>query len=178
MVPLGMGGDAEANLELALGARPGPGVWLAFAGRLLPAGGLVKHDARGADAFRSVPQAPDPARTGPARFAERRLAVLTLSPGLPAAAVAGMLGGLDGAVLRVFGAGTMPPDPALAAALRAATARGTLLRAVSQCETGGLAPGAYAAGAALWAAGVENGETETAEAALIRLWLRLSAVTG
>lgn len=175
MVPLGQGGDAEANLELALAAADTapPGVWLAFAGRLWPAGGLVKHDARDRDAFRSVPQAeapPPPAR----RFADRRLAVLTLSPGLPAEAVAAALGALDGAVLRVFGAGTLPPDPALAEALAAATRRGVQLRAVSQCETGGLTPGSYAAGAALWAAGVENGGAETAEAALIRLWLRLS----
>ena len=48
---------------------------------------------------------------------------------------------------------------------------GKRLRAVSQCEAGGLEPGAYAAGAALWAAGVENGGSDTPEAALIRLWL-------
>ena len=60
---------------------------------------------------------------------------------------------------------------AILAALRDAVATGKRLRAVSQCEAGGLAPGAYAAGAALWAAGVENGGKETPEAALIRLWL-------
>lgn len=174
MVPLGRGGDAEANLALALAAAPGPGVWLAFAGRLIPAAGLVKHDAQGADAFRAVPQPPSP--PPPARrFADRRLAILTVSPGLPGAALAAALAELDGAVLRVFGAGGLPPDPALARALAGAVAAGRPVRAVSQCETGGLSPGAYAAGAALWAAGVENGGPDTAEAALIRLWLRLSA---
>lgn len=174
MHPLGTGGDAEANLDLALSAPPGPGVRLAFAGRILPAGGLVKTDSHGADAFRAVPQPDmsDPWR--PRRFAARRLAVLTITPGLPAEALEAMLARLDGAVLRVFGAGTIPADPDLHEVLTEAVARGLRLRAVSGCENGGLTPGAYAAGSALWAAGVTNGGTETAEAALIRLWLELS----
>jgi L-asparaginase len=174
MVPLGQGGDAEGNLALALEAvqGAGPGVWLAFAGRVMPAAGLVKHDSHGADAFRSHPQA---VRAPSARrFSDRRLAVLTLTPGLPARAVAAMLAELDGAVLRVFGAGTMMADPALEAVLRAAVARGCRLRAVSQCEAGGVQPAAYAAGAGLWAAGVESGGAETPELALARLWLSLS----
>lgn len=173
MVPLGMGGDAEANLDLALRAANGaPGVWLAFAGKILPAAGLVKHDSHAADAFRAHPQAPfsAPAR----RFADRRIAVLTLTPGIPARAVAAMLAELDAAVLRVFGAGTMMADPALEAVLREAAARGCRLRAVSQCEAGGVEPAAYAAGAGIWAAGVENGGVETPELALARLWLSLS----
>lgn len=177
MVPLGSGGDAEGNLDLALRAAETapPGVWLAFAGQILPAGGLVKHDTHSPAAFRAVPQAGDAASPPARRFADRRLAILTVGPGLPGAAVAAALAALDGAVLRVFGTGTLPPDPALAQALAHAVAAGRPIRAVSQCETGGLAPGTYAAGAALWSAGVENGGTETAEAALIRLWLRLSA---
>lgn len=175
MHPLGtMGGDAEGNLDLALGARPGAGVWLAFAGRLLPAAGLVKTESQADDAFRATPQ---PAEAGPwrrRRFAAARLAVLTVSPGMPAAMLEAALGTLDGAVLRVFGAGTIPSDPELAEVLARAVATGRRLRAVSACENGGLAPGAYAAGAPLWRAGVVNGGTETAEAALIRLWLALS----
>lgn len=175
MHPLGtMGGDAEGNLDLALGARPGAGVWLAFAGRLLPAAGLVKTESQADDAFRATPQ---PAEAGPwrrRRFAAARLAVLTVSPGMPAAMLEAALGALDGAVLRVFGAGTIPSDPELAGVLARAVATGRRLRAVSACENGGLAPGAYAAGAPLWRAGVANGGTETAEAALIRLWLALS----
>lgn len=175
MHPLGtMGGDAEGNLDLALGVRPGAGVWLAFAGRLLPAAGLVKTESQADDAFRATPQ---PAEAGPwrrRRFAAARLAVLTVSPGMPAAMLEAALGALDGAVLRVFGAGTIPSDPELAEVLARAVATGRRLRAVSACENGGLAPGAYAAGAPLWRAGVANGGTETAEAALIRLWLALS----
>ena len=78
---------------------------------------------------------------------------------------------LDGAVLRVFGAGTVMHDAEVHAALAGAVAQGKRIRAVSQCEGGGLAPGHYAAGAALWAAGVENGGLETPEAALVKLWL-------
>lgn len=174
MQPLGQGPEAGQNLTLALSADPGSGVWLAFGGRLLPAAGLVKHDSRHADSFRALLGPP----AGPwrrRRFADRRLAILTMTPGLPAAMLEAALQTLDGAVLRVFGAGTLPADPALAAALARATARGCRLRAVSACETGGLAPGAYAAGAPLWQAGVENGGTDTPESALARLWLDLPA---
>ncbi|SOC08835.1 L-asparaginase [Rhodobacter sp. JA431] len=173
MQPLGQGGDAERNLDLALAAAqaPGVGVDLAFDGRLLPAAGLVKHDSHAANAFRSQPQDPG---TPPARKRfelDRKFAVLSLSPGLPASALGAMLDALDGAVLRVFGAGTVMNNPAILAVLRSAIAQGKRLRAVSQCEAGGLSPGAYAAGAALWEAGVENGGRETPEAALARLWL-------
>lgn len=177
MQPLGAGGDGEANLDLALNATrtADPGVWLAFAGQILPAAGLAKVESHLADAFAALPQPDQPLRL-PADepFGALRLAVLTLSPGLPAQALAAMLCALDGAVLRTFGAGTMMSDPELTQILARAVARGTRIRAVSQCLRGGLAPGAYAAGAALWAAGVENGGTETPEAALIRLWLDLS----
>lgn len=174
MQPLGMGGDAEANLDLALAAvdTAAPGVWLAFAGQLLPACGLVKQDSHAADAFRALPQAPLPPRPArPAPFGPARLAILTLSPGLPPPALAAMLSGLEGAVLRVYGAGTATGDPAFLQVLSEAAARGVRLRAVSQCQTGGLEPGTYAAGAGLWAAGVQNGGLETPEAALVRLWL-------
>ncbi|MDR7123629.1 asparaginase domain-containing protein [Pseudotabrizicola sp. 4114] len=174
MAPLNTGGDAEGNLALALTAAQTapPGVWLAFAGQLLPAAGLVKQDSHAADAFRSKPQTAGPATAR--RFADRKLAILSLSPGLPAAALRAALAELDGAVLRVYGAGTMMQDPAIIDALQTATRTGCRLRAVSQCENGGLTPAAYAAGAALWSAGVENGGTETAELALARLWLSLS----
>lgn len=174
MAPLGTGGDAEANLDLALSAQPGSGVWLAFADRLIPAAGLVKHDSRGADSFRAVPQAPlslPPAR----RFGPARIGILTLTPGVPAAMVRAALSELDGCVLRVFGAGTAPPDPALYRALSEAHQRGCALRAVSACEAGGLAPGTYAAGTFLWESGVQNGGLDTAESAFVRLWLHQSA---
>lgn len=180
MHPLGSGGDAEGNLalalDLALSSDAPPGVWLAFAGRKLAADLLVKSDSRGEDAFRSLADVPDatPPQWQSRRFADRRLAILTLSPGIPPAVIAAALDQLDGAVLRVFGAGTIPGDPGLAEVLARASAAGKLLRAVTACENGGLEPGAYAAGRNLWAAGVQNGGSDTAEAALIRLWLQLS----
>ena len=81
-------------------------MWLAFAGKLMPGAGLVKHDSHAADAFRVVPQVADVGPFGPRYFSDMRLAVLTLSPGMPAAMLAASLAELDGAVLRVFGAGT------------------------------------------------------------------------
>jgi len=173
MQPLNTGGDAEGNLDLALDAalnHSDAGVYLSFAGKLLPADGLTKYDSHADDAFRHILQAP---LTPPTRrhFTPKRLAVLTLTPDFPVAALAAMLSELDGAVLRVFGAGTAMNNPALYNVLRAAIADGKRIRAVSQSTTGGLEPGAYAAGSALWAAGVENGGLETPEAALIHLWL-------
>lgn len=173
MTPLGAGGDAEGNLDLAIDALVnghGAGVFLSFAGRILPANGLVKHDCHHADAFRAIPQDPlTVARYH--RFAERNSIVLTLAPGLPAAALSAALAQVDIAVLRVFGVGTIMSHPDVSAALKLAAERGVKIRAVSQCEVGALDPGSYAAGAALWASGVQNGGRETPEAALIHLWL-------
>lgn len=172
MLPLGQKGDAEGNLDLAItaAAAQGAGVFLAFAGKLLPAAGLVKHHSHEADAFRSQPQA---AHGTPQRrtFIDRKLAILTLSPGLPAVSLKAILETLDGAVLRIFGAGTAMNDGQMLKVIADAVASGKRLRAVSQCEAGGLEPGAYAAGAGLWGTGIENGGTETPEAALIHLWL-------
>ncbi|MCJ8141181.1 asparaginase domain-containing protein [Falsirhodobacter halotolerans] len=171
MTPLGQGGDAEGNLDIALSALDGEGgVFLAFNGALLPAGGLVKIDSHQADAFVAIPQAVA-AAPDLRRFDGRRLAILTLTPGLTPEVLEAMLAPLDGAVLRVFGAGTMMATPGLAEVMARAVTRGTRIRVVSQCLRGGLAAGSYAAGAALWQTGVEDGGTDTPEAAMIRLWL-------
>ncbi|KPF44968.1 asparaginase domain-containing protein [Rhizobium sp. AAP43] len=172
MLPLGQGGDAEGNLDLAIAAARDntPGVLLAFAGKLMPAEGLVKHDSHQADAFRAQPQ-DTPSPPARRRFESRRLAILTLSPGIPAGMVDAALSALDGAVLRLFGSGTAMADPELLRVLAKAVSAGKRLRGVSQCEAGGVSPGSYAAGAGLWATGIDNGGKETPEAALIRLWL-------
>lgn len=176
MKPLGVPGDAEDNLILALNAVSvyGPGVWLAFAGRIMFGASVVKHHSTADDSFREThPATPMRGPFSPRRFADKRLAILTLAPGLgnAADAVEAALDHLDGAVLRVFGSGTVMQDRRLLSILSAATTRGCRIVAVSQCERGGLAPGAYAAGEALWEAGVENGGTMTAERALAELWL-------
>ena len=172
MVPLGQDGDAEANLALALGAvatQPA-GVWLAFAGQVLDASALVKTDSHRADSFRSaaqLPQGPGGRRFDPAR----RVGLVSITPGMSPQVLEAMLAPCDAVVVRVFGAGTLPGNPALAQVLSQAVSRGRRIRAVSQCPFGGLEPGTYAAGAAIWAAGVENGGAETPESALARLWL-------
>ena len=179
MQPLGTeGGDAEGNLALAIRAAQDarPGVALAFAGRLWPAGQVTKIHATADEAFQVAGEtaaAPVP----PARRFNLSLAlgVLTISPGLQARSLRASLSGLDGAVLRVFGAGTLPAGQGLAEVLAEAVARGCVITAVSQTLAGGLAPGTYAAGAALWQAGVQNGGALSVEQALTRLWLRLSA---
>jgi L-asparaginase len=178
MHPLGAGRDAEANLALAIDASNSGtlGVQLAFAGRLLPAGAITKTHSTSVHAFsRSGDPAPAPVPPAKTYNPGKRLAILTLSPGLDAHVLDAMLAGLHGAVLRVYGAGTMPVTSGLAQPIARAVARGCKIVAVAQTAKGGLTPGAYAAGAPLWAAGVENGGRMSPEQALTRLWLRLSA---
>lgn len=180
MRPLGTDGAAERDLALAVAAtREGPpGVHLAFGGRLLAGHALVKRHSTAPDAFVEAEGAAAwaPQQSRGRRFADRRIAILTLSPGLPAAMLRAALGELDGAVLRIYGAGSVPAGGAVVDALREAVTAGARVVAVSQCAAGGLVPGAYAAGAALWDAGVVNGGLLTPEAALAGLWLDLSKV--
>ena len=174
MHPLGAtGSDAEANLSLAIQTALGgkPGLHLAFHGEVLPAGRVTKVNSTAAAAFAVAGEAAPPSPAARRYDTGKTLGLVTLTPGLAPAALGAMLDALDGAVLRVFGAGTMPA--VLAQTLMAC--KGKPMVAVSQCGAGGLDPGAYAAGAALRAAGVENGGDMSAEQALTRLWLRLSA---
>jgi L-asparaginase len=157
--------------------KHGPnGVWLAFNGRLMHGAALVKRHSSDNDAFREADPAPEMAMipAGKKRFGPVRLAILSLSPGLPHSFLEAALATLDGAVLRIYGAGTVQNDPCLLATLAAAIGDGRRVVAVSQCAAGGLSPGAYAAGSELWRIGVENGGVLTAEAALVRLWLEMS----
>lgn len=175
MHSLATGGDAESNLALALqvAQAAAPGVWLAFAGQVTAAGALTKVSSTSDTAFAPAGDTAPPPWPAVRRYnPDRAVAVVTITPGLSPRALSASLAALDGAVLRVFGAGTVPA--ALAAPLADACARGCKIVAISQCLDGGLEPGAYAAGAALWAAGVENGGLMSAEQALTRLWLRLS----
>lgn len=181
MLPLGQpGSDGPGNLaDAVLAARTAPpGVWLQFGGRLLHGARLRKHSSAAPDAFAATPGAAPPLRPGAAltrhAFGAPRVAILTVAPGGSGAAIGAALDHLDGAVLRVFGAGTLPNDPALTEALHRAQARGTLVLAVSQCAEGGLSPGAYAAGSLMEEAGILPGADMTAEAAYAKLALALS----
>ncbi len=174
MHPLGAGGsDAEGNLRLAIetAIAGDPGVWLAFGGQVLPGGAVSKQHSQDEIAFVQAGGLTAPPAVAPRFDLTKSVGLVTLTPGLSPRALAAQLDALDGAVLRVFGAGTMPD--ALVKTL--VGFKGKPMTAVSQCLAGGLEPGAYAAGAGLWAAGVENGGQMSPEQALARLWLRLSA---
>lgn len=174
MHPLGAAGsDAEGNLKLAIEtAMAGePGVWLAFGGQVLPGGAVSKQHSQDEVAFVQAGGFTPPLGGASQYDPTKSVGIVTLSPGLSPRALAAQLDALDGAVLRVFGAGTMPD--ALVQTL--VGFKGKPMIAVSQCLAGGLEPGAYAAGAGLWAAGVENGGQMSPEQALARLLLRLSA---
>jgi L-asparaginase len=80
--------------------------------------------------------------------------------------------GVAGYVLRCFGAGNAPGDPALMAALGRATAAGRVIVAVKHSPEGAVEMGLYAAGTGLLREGVVSGADMTAEAALAKLiWL-------
>lgn len=173
MHPLGAAGsDAERNLKLAIqtALAGDPGVWLAFGGQVLAAGAVSKQHSQDERAFVQAGALTAPLAAAPRYDLSKTVGIVTLTPGLSPRALAAQLDALDGAVLRVFGAGTMPD--ALVETL--GHFKGKPMVAVSQCLAGGLEPGAYAAGAGLWAAGVENGGQISPEQALSRLHLRLS----
>ena len=177
--------DAEDNLGAALkAAASGPaGVRVQFAGRLMLADRVIKVSSVALDAFHEVPrQEPDLTAFGESEDrklrrhynAELRIAVVTLIPGLTADALNGALTPLDGAVLRCYGSGTLPSDPAFQSVLENRVRQGLVIIAISQCEHGGIRPGEYAASWALREAGVVDGGALTTEAAFARLALLLS----
>lgn len=175
MLPFGAdGSDAPRNLGDALqaaGSAPA-GVWVQFAGKLMQGARVRKAHSHSFDAFTAAPAARPALRAGAPMYlayGAPEIAILTMAPNTSARAIAAALQVCDGAVLRVFGAGTMPNDPNLAAALMAAAARGALMIAVSQSPDGGVALGTYAAGAALLRAGVVDGGQITPEAAYAKL---------
>jgi L-asparaginase len=174
MLPLEAAGtDARQNLGdalLAAGRAPA-GVWVQFAGKLMAGAKLRKVHSHAADAFAASEGEAQIRAGAPAllRFGAPDIAVLSMAPNTSPRVFAAALAAADGAVLRVFGAGTIPNDPAIAAALMGASARGGLMIAVSQCDAGGVALGTYAAGAAMIGAGVVDGGQITEAAAYAKL---------
>ena len=176
MVPLGQpGSDARRNLTDAIkAAQTAPaGIWLQFGGQRLHGARLRKTHSSAPNAFAAdapalPPKNPTP-RLAALPFVPAEIAILTMAPGASSRAFAAALAACDGAVLRVFGAGTLPDDPALGAALRAAQDRGIPMIAVSQCPEGGIHLGTYAAGGILAETGVIDGAAMTPEAAYAKL---------
>jgi L-asparaginase len=175
MQPLEAAGtDALDNLRGAVAAaRSAPaGVWVYFAGKLMHGARVRKAHSMDMDAFTAAPSSTAARRDGLFDFqpyGNPDIGVLTMAPNQSPRALAAMLAQCDGAVLRVFGAGTIPNDPALTAALIAAHARGALMIAVSQAPLGGIKLGSYAAGSALIRSGVVDGRATTFEAAYCKL---------
>jgi L-asparaginase len=180
MAPFGAAGsDARRNLGDALLAAGGAaaGVWVQFAGHLMHGARAYKAHSHAADAFVGSPWLRPAHRAGHADatapqflpYGGADIAVLNMAPSQSGRALAAALDACEGAVLRVFGAGTIPDDPQLRAALMRAAARGALMVAVSQAPQGGVALGTYAAGAALAQAGVVDGAGMTTEAAYAKL---------
>lgn len=176
MVPLGVdGSDGMANLSNAIDAArtAPPGVWVQFAGQLLHGARLRKAHSQNTDAFAAAPCAAAPLHQGQDftlhAYGAPQITILTMAPGASIPALDAALTVVDGAVLRVFGAGTIPNDPALANALRKAQARGTAIIAVSQSPEGGIRLGTYAAGNLMLETGVIDGGDMTPEAAFAKL---------
>jgi L-asparaginase len=176
--------DAPRNLADAVQAagQAAPGVWVQFGGQLMPGAKVHKAHSQAMAAFVTPnpgrggasargPLAGDGAAAQPLHlpYGQPEIAVLSMAPNGSARALAAALDCCDGAVLRVFGAGTLPDDPQLHAALMRAQARGVLMIATSQCEAGGVALGTYAAGDVLARAGVVDGGAITPEAAYAKL---------
>lgn len=185
MLPFGAEGtDANRNLAEALqAAQTAPaGVWVQFGGKLMHGARLRKTHSHALDAFAAEPSAklpliaaPDLLRTA---YHTPQLAILSMAPNQSSKAQTAVLEACDGIVLRVYGAGTIPDDPALLRALNVAQDNGVLMVAVSQSPLGGVALGSYAAGAALRTSGVIDGATMTPEAAYAKLAHVLSHDAG
>eukprot|EP00928_Gymnodinium_smaydae_P094443 TRINITY_DN7934_c0_g1_i1.p1 TRINITY_DN7934_c0_g1~~TRINITY_DN7934_c0_g1_i1.p1 ORF type:complete len:601 (+),score=86.54 TRINITY_DN7934_c0_g1_i1:99-1901(+) len=99
--------------------------------------------------------------------------VIQLYPGISEVVLESMLASpLQGAVVLTFGAGNAPQDAKRLNVFKRASARGVVLVNLTQCRSGGVDSGAYAAGSSLVEAGLVSGADMTVEAALTKLaWL-------
>lgn len=188
--------DARANLLNAMyiaAEHPLPEVCLFFDDKLLRGNRSTKARADGFDAFDS-PNLPALARAGisirrssvetlkatqddfnVAQITPQPIAVVTLYPGISHEIIANALQApVKALILRSFGVGNAPRNPALLELLKQAHNRGVIVVNLSQCYEGRVAMGSYATGSALQQAGVISGLDMTLEAALAKLHVLLS----
>lgn len=191
--------DARSNLVTSMliaAEAPVPEVTLYFGNRLLRGCRATKANAEGLEAFDSPNYPPlatigvdvhvDPShllrqRREPLRLVEPRreptIGAFRLFPGVSSEFMANILQPpLEGLVLLTYGVGNGPDrDEALLRTFRAATDRGVVIVACTQCLRGAVRLGEYATGASLARAGVISGHDMTTEAALCKLHYLFSA---
>ena len=154
-------------------------------GQLLHGARASKWHSEAFDAFRVLPRQPHGTAASelPARLDYRQprqavnLAVLPLFPGIQAAHVRALLStGVQALLLECYGSGTGPAaDSELLAALHSAHEKGVVLAAISQCPSGHVEFGVYAAGSQFASCGLISGGGMTREAALGKLFALLAA---
>ncbi len=197
------GSDAPANLRLAEAEarRGGPGVRLAFGGRVLPGARVAKRATLADAAFEApmgeTPPAPLPpaarkrlaaqAAEAAAEMDRARVATLIATPGPPGALAAQVAAVLEAEGERLgalhllgYGLGTLPDEAALGPLIAEATARGVLVALGTQVPEGPVEPSRYGAGAWAVAAGAVPTLDMTAPAAgaKLRLLLALGKARG
>lgn len=181
MLPLSVAGsDGWRNLEDALRAAQtaAPGVWVQFAGSLMPGGRVRKSHSSALDAFTAV-QCEKIPRIDAAEFEAMtvmtgRVAVFSIVPGFCADLLAHLVENCDGLVLRCYGSGTAPDTPGMREALSRARESAVPVVAVSQCSEGGIKLGTYAAGQVMRDTDVIDGRDMTPEMAYVKLQYALS----
>lgn len=103
------------------------------------------------------------------------IGVVTLYPGIPADVVSNfLLQPVKALILRSYGVGNAPQNPAFLKELKEASARGIVVVNLTQCMSGKVNMGGYATGNALALAGVVSGFDLTVEATLTKLHFLLS----
>lgn len=117
------------------------------------------------------------------RILEDQVLDLTLFPGIRAGQIEPLLSpqvsdDLKGMVLRAYGAGNAPEDPALLDCLGRAVAGGKTILVVTQCSEGRVDLGRYASSRGLMQRGVASGFDLTPEAALTKLMWVLANEKG
>jgi len=119
-----------------------------------------------------------PAKDAPLNVAQitpQPIGVVTLYPGISADIIRNfLLQPVKALILRTYGIGNAPQDPALLQALKHATERGIIVINLTQCISGRVNMSGYATGQALTKAGVISGADMTLEATLTKLHYLLS----